>query len=112
MALPRRVAGLLRAPVAEWAVIAAERDDVTAISQGYVSVLALVPALALLLGIAVSGGRFLGAAAISTAVLASIVSWVLAIAGSIASAVVIEKLSSIFDAEGDLTQAFKLVAYS
>jgi hypothetical protein len=63
MALQGRVVGLLRNPSAEWAAIAAERDDVTAISQGYVAVLALVPAGSLLLGIGIARGRFLGSSA-------------------------------------------------
>jgi hypothetical protein len=112
MALPQRVVGLLVRPAAEWAAIAIERDDVTAISQGYVSVLALVPSGSLLLGLAVAAGRYLGAVGITTAITAAVVSWVIVIAGSIASAVVVDKFAPVFDADGDLTQAFKLVAYS
>ena len=112
MALPQRVVGLLVRPGAEWAAIAVERDDVTAISQGYVAVLALVPSGSLLLGLALAAGRYLGAVGIMTAIIGAIVSWVIVIAGTIASAAIVDKFAPVLEADGDLTQAFKLVAYS
>jgi hypothetical protein len=112
MYLPRRVAGILRDPKAEWAVIAAEHDDVASICQSYVAVLALIPAVSILLGLGLIGGRFLGFAGISTAITAAIVSWVMAIASTIVTGVVIEKLAPIFKSDGDMTQALKLVAYA
>jgi hypothetical protein len=112
MFLARRVARLLRHPFAEWQVIAAERDEVAAICQSYVGVLALIPAGAPLAGLAVVAGRYLGAAAISAAITAAMVTWVLALGGSILAATIIEKASGAFDADGDMTQAFKLVAYA
>jgi hypothetical protein len=112
MYLLRRVWGLLTAPQREWHTIAAERDEVAAICHSYVGVLALIPAGAPLVGLAVLAGRFLGAAAITTAFTAALVTWVLALGGTVASAAIIEKLSPVFDGEGDLTQAVKLVAYA
>lgn len=112
MSLPRRVVGILRDPKAEWVVIAAEPDDVGSICRSYVAILALIPAVCTLLGLGLNGGRFLGFAGISTAITAAIVSWVMAIFSTIASAVVVEKLGPIFKSDGDMTQALKLVAYA
>jgi hypothetical protein len=112
MYLWRRIVGLLRSPRDEWRVIAAERDDVSAICQSYVSILAVIPPASFLLGIALTAGRYLGAAGISTAIVSAMVSWVLTIGGTVASAVVLEKVSPRLDADGDLTAAFKLVAYA
>lgn len=112
MFLPGRVGRLLTRPGTEWAVIAAESDDVTSICQGYVAILALVPAASTLAGIIVSGGRFLGAAGLTTVILAAIVSWAMAIGSSIATASLVEKIAPAFQSDGDLTQAFKLVGYA
>jgi hypothetical protein len=112
MYLLRRVWGLLTAPGREWETIAAEPDEAAGICQSYVGVLALIPAVAPLVGLAVLAGRFLGAAAITTALTAAMVTWVLAVGGTVASATIIEKLSPVFDGEGGLTQAVKLVAYA
>ncbi|HEX4345959.1 MAG TPA: hypothetical protein VHZ73_00200, partial [Vicinamibacterales bacterium] len=67
MYLWRRIAGLLTRPATEWQMIADERDEIAAISQSYVSLLALIPALSLFGGLWFAGGRFLGAAAGSAA---------------------------------------------
>jgi len=112
MFLARRVAGLLTRPAAEWTRIAAEPDDVTSICQGYVGILALMPAGSTLAGIAMAGGRFLGAAGITTAITAAVVGWLMAIGSSVAAAALVEKTAPVFQADGDLTQAFKLVGYA
>ena len=112
MFLPGRVIRLLTRPGAEWAAIAAEPDNVASICQGYVAILALVPAASTLAGIIVAGGRFLGAAGLMTAIIAAIVSWAMAIGSSIACASIIEKIAPAFESDGDLTQAFKLVGYA
>jgi hypothetical protein len=110
--LPRRVARILTNPRAEWQVIAGEHDDVGAICRGYISILALIPGVSVLAGIAMMGGRFLGVAGVTTAITAVFVSWFIALGSSIAVAVIIEKLAPAFNSEGDTAQALKLVAYS
>jgi len=110
--LPRRVAGILTNPRSEWRVIADERDDVGTICRSYIGILALVPGVSVLAGIAMMGGRFLGIAGLTTAVTAVFVSWFIALGSSIAVAVIIEKLAPAFNSDGDLAQALKLVAYS
>jgi len=110
--LPRRIAGLFTDPSAEWHLIAAERDDVGSIARNYVAVLALVPAVCLLAGIGLMGGRFLGVAGITTAIMGATVSWAVALLSSIAAAAVIEKLAPAFKSDGDMAHAMKLVAYA
>ena len=112
MNLPRRIAALFTNPKAEWAVIAAERGDVGSIARNYVALLALIPAGCMLAGLGLTGGRFLGVAGIMTAVLGAAVSWVVALFSSIAAAVVIDKVATVFKSDGDMTQAMKLVAYA
>ena len=108
----RRVRGLLTRPAAEWRTIAAERDDIAGISQSYVSLLALIPCAALFGGLMLGGGTFLGAVAIYTAMTACVVNWAVSLGAPIAAAVIIDKLSPVFDSDSDATAAFKLVAYS
>jgi hypothetical protein len=110
--LPRRVLRLFADPKAEWAAIAAERDDVGSIARSYVAILALIPAVCLLAGIGLMGGRFLGVAGIMTAITGAVVSWIVAMFSTIASAAVLEKLAPALKSDGDLTHAMKLVAYA
>lgn len=112
MSLRRRVAGLLIRPASEWRSIANERDEIAAICQSYVSALALIAPLSLFGGLWLSGGRFLGAVAVYTAMTACMVNWVVSLGTSLAAAAVIDKLVPLFDGDGDGTAAFKLVAYA
>ncbi len=110
--LSRRVTRILTDPKSEWAVIAAEDDDVGSLYRSYIAILAAVPALSILAGLALAGGRFLGAAGITTAVTAATVSYTMALASPIVIAVVVEKVAPTFKADGSMAQALKLVAYS
>ena len=103
---------MLMRPAAEWRVIAAEREDVGSLYRNYIGILAAVPGVSILLGLAYAGGRYLGASAITTALMAVIVSYTIALASTIATAVVIEKLAPSFRADADMTEALKLVAYA
>lgn len=99
-------------PKAEWLLIAAEDDDIGSLYSNYIAVLAAVPALSVLAGLALAGGRFLGAAGIATAVTAAVVSYTMALASSIILAIVVEKVAPAFKADGTTSEALKLVAYS
>jgi len=111
-ALPRRVAGILTAPRSEWTRIAGEVEDVGSLYGSYIAILALVPAVSILVGLARIGGRFLGSAAITTAVTAAMVSYAMALALPLVTAVVLDKLGPAFKADGDMIAALKLVGYS
>jgi hypothetical protein len=112
MNLQRRVTGILTRPAAEWQAIAGEADDVGSLYREYIALLAAIPAASILTGLALAGGRFLGASGITTALMAAVVSYTIALASPIVMAVVIEKLAPSFKADGDTVQALKLVAYA
>jgi hypothetical protein len=112
MDLGRRIVGILTNPRSEWKTIAAERDDIGSLYREYIVILAAVPSLSVLVGLLLSGGRFLGTVAISTAVMAAAVGYAMALAAPMVLAVVIEKLAPNFKSDADTVQALKLVAYS
>jgi hypothetical protein len=112
MDLQRRVVGILTSPRHEWSVVAGEPDDVASLYRNYIAILAAIPAFSVLAGLALVGGRFLGVVAITTAITAALVNYVMALAAPIIAAVVIQKLAPSFHAHGGTAHALKLVAYS
>ena len=112
MDLPRRVIGILTSPRHEWSVVADEPGDVAALYWHYIAILAAIPSVSILVGLALGGGRFLGTAGITTAITAAIVGYVMALASPLVAAVAIQKLAPSFKADGDTPQALKLVAYA
>jgi hypothetical protein len=112
MDLFRRVAGILTHPGTEWVEVATEPTDVASLYRQYIALLAAVPAASILVGLALAGGRFLGSAAITTAVMAAMTSYAIALASPMVLAVVIEKLAPSFEADADTVQALKLVAFA
>jgi hypothetical protein len=108
----RRVAGLLRAPAAEWARIAGETSDIGSMYREYVAILAAIPGASLLLSLVLGGGLYLGTAALTIAVTAALASYAMALATPIAAAVVLEHLGPRFKSHPTTLQAFKLVAYA
>jgi len=110
--LPRRVARLLTDPRREWSNIAAEETDPGRLYQSHIAILAAVPSLAILTGLAISGGRYLGAAGIVTAVTAAMVSYAMALALPFATAIALTSFAPKFKSDGGMTEALKLAAYS
>jgi hypothetical protein len=110
--LPRRIAGLFTHPAAEWAVIASEKTDLAVLYGRYVAILAALPAAAILTGLAISGGRYLGVAGILTAVTAALVSYAMAIALPFATALALATLAPKFKSDGGTSEAMKLLAYA
>ena len=104
MNVQTRVAGLLKNPRAEWLVVAAERDGIQAIYRNYVSMLAAVPAVCLLLRLA--------EVAPATALAVAISHYVAALVSPLIAAVILERLAPRFDSAGNTVQAFKLTAYA
>jgi hypothetical protein len=99
-------------PAHEWAVIAGEVNDIGSIYRGYVAPLAAIPVVALLVGLAVAGGRFLGAAGLVTAATAACASYAMTLAIPLAAAVILEHLAPRFKSDGGTLQFFKLLAYA
>ena len=112
MSLPSRVVGLLTRPNEEWAVIAGERSDAESIYRGHIALLAAIPAVATLAGLAISGGRYLGATGIVTAVTAAIVGYAVTMALPLVTAVVIAALASRFKSDAGINETLKVVAYA
>jgi hypothetical protein len=112
MSLPRKVAGLLAAPGREWPVIASEADDIATLYRQYVVPLAAIPSASIVFGLLLAGGRALGAAALSTAVTAALVSYAMALATPFAVGLLIEHLAPRFKGDCSTDQAFSLVAHA
>ena len=112
MSLWRRAGRLLTNPAAEWDTIAGESADIPAIYAYYLAPLAVIPAVALVGGLALSAGRYMGAAGLTTAVSAAMVSYAMGMALPLATALVLAALAPRFKADGGTLEAFKLVAYA
>lgn len=106
-----RVTNILTNPKQEWGVIAGETTSVAALYSGYIIILAAIPAVASFIQLAfISIGLFRGA--MTYALIATIVSYVLGLAAVYLAAFIIEKLAPNFQSQGDTLQALKLVAYA
>jgi hypothetical protein len=109
--LVTRVTNILTNPKQEWSVIAGETTSVAALYSGYIVILAAIPALASFVQMAFIGiGLF--RMAMTYALIATIVSYVLGLGAVYLAAFIIEKLAPNFQSRGDTLQALKLVAYA
>lgn len=115
LALITRVKNLLLTPGAEWEVI--DREDIAPrrLALRYVAPLAAIPALAIIIALAIVGvqvgGEWYRAPWLSV-VLSALVFYLLSIAGVFAFAWLINVLAPRFSAAKNYRQAFKLAAYS
>jgi hypothetical protein len=107
-----RIIGLFTNPAREWGMVALEDADIGSIYSRHIMILAAIPAVAFLAGLSISGGRYLGVAGITTAVTAAMVSYVMALAMPLATALVIAYLAPKFKSDGGTTEALKLTAYA
>ena len=89
MNLPRRVLRLLTHPAQEWPAIAAESADVSTLYREYVAILAAVPAGSILAGLLLAAGLALGTTALTTAFMAAMATYAMALAVPYAAAVAI-----------------------
>ena len=115
MATLRRVANLLIAPAAEWAIIDLENSKPTRLALTYVAPLALIPALAIVVALSLLGvqaGGQLHRAPLLEVSISAVVFFVLTIGGVFAFAAVVDGLAPRFGAPRNYRQAFKLSAYS
>ncbi len=110
MNLVDRVKNILMTPKTEWPVIAAEEPNANAILTGYVIPLAVVPALATVIGYGVVGGPF--GASMTYGIGMAIVGLVSAIVGVYLSALVMDYLAPNFGSEKNFGRAMQTVAYS
>ena len=109
MDIVARVKGLLKEPVTEWGVIAAEPADTATLFKSYVVPLAAVPAVAGLIGTMLMGLGVLGAGGL---IGSALVGYVLTLVGIFVLAKIIEVLAPRFGAPADPGAAMKLAAYA
>jgi Yip1-like protein len=106
-----RVINMLTKPLDEWRVIAVERASVEGLLRNYAAPLAAIGPICQLLReslVGIAGFRPPIVRGVTTAV----VVWLVALAGAVVAALVIEKLAPTFRSSGTLTQALKMVVYA
>jgi hypothetical protein len=103
-----RVKGILVAPAAEWQAIEREPGDASVLFIRYVAILALIPALARLIGRSLIGGY----TPISTGLFGAIAGYLLTFAVVYAVALVIHALAPRYGAQRSLPNALKLTVYA
>lgn len=98
-----RVKGILLTPRSEWPVIAAETDTIGGIYTGYILILAVIPALRILLSV-----RFLGVSVLPVV----LTTYVVSLAVTFLVALIVDGLAPTFGGQKSQVQALKVVAYS
>jgi hypothetical protein len=110
-----RVRAILMRPREEWLVIDAEKTDIATLYRTYVVPLAAIGPVATALGGALFGTTtVLGTVRVplTNAIVGAIAAYALALLGAYVVAQVIDNLAPRFGGTRDLTQAFKVAAYS
>lgn len=116
MNLIERIKGILFHPKEEWEKIAGETTTIGDLYRSYVGILAAIGPVAFVIGMSLVGMRlpFYGSfrLPITTAIGSAVIQYVLTLAGVYILALVIDALAPTFRGEKNLTQAFKVAAYS
>jgi len=110
MNLVERAKNIVLSPKSEWPVIAVEPADPGGIIAGYVVPLALIPALATVLGVGLLGAGPIASFGIGVAM--GVVSLITSILGVLIGAFVVDVLAPTFGSEKDFGKSLQLVAYS
>jgi Yip1 domain len=110
MDILQRVRNIIMTPKTEWPVIAAEEPNTAEIFKGYVLPLALIPAIAYVIGLGVIGMGM--KSSFSWGIAMGLIQFILAFAGVYISAYVIAFLAPKFGSQQDMGRAVQLVAYS
>jgi hypothetical protein len=105
MSLVDRAKNILLKPKEEWQVIATETPDTGALVGGYMVPLALLSAVASIIGAAILGSVMMGVATGLMVLIASII-------GVFVTAAVINALAPTFNSEQNFGRALQLVVYS
>jgi hypothetical protein len=107
MNLVERVKNILLTPQTEWPVIDKEETTIGGLITGYVMILALIPAIAGILGSLVFGkfGLVFG-------LISAVFGYVIAIASIYIVAFIIDALATTFGGTKNMVQAAKVAAYS
>src|SRR5262245_10504815 len=110
--LPNRVIGILANPVHEWRAIASEDDGIASVYTGYILWMAAIPAVCLLIGLAMIGTPLSGRLGLRIALSSAVYNYVSALVGTMVAAFVVARLAPRFKSTGSVVNALKLVAYS
>jgi hypothetical protein len=105
-----RAKNIILTPKTEWPVIAGEDPVAGQIISGYVIPLALIPAVATMLGLGLIGRGML--TSFTTGIAMAIVSFIAAVAGVYLTAFVIDYLAPNFGSQKNFGRSMQLVAYS
>lgn len=116
MNLIERVKGILLRPKQEWQTIGGETASIAELYKGYVVPLAAIGPIASVIGMSLVGLSlpFVGTVRIpiTTSIGSAVVHYILTLAGVYILALVIDALAPTFAGEKNVTQAFKVAAYS
>jgi len=105
-----RAKNIIMTPKTEWPVIAAEDPNAGQIVSGYIIPLALIPAVASILGYGLIGrGMY---SSFTMGIATAIIGFVAAVAGVYLTAFVVDFLAPNFGSQKNFGRAMQLVAYS
>lgn len=110
MNLVDRAKNIIMTPKTEWPVIAAEEPNVSAIMTGYVIPLALIPAVAMVIGYGFVGGAMFSS--VTWGIGMAVVSLISSIVGVYLTALVMDFLAPNFGSQKGFGRALQTVAYS
>lgn len=111
MNLVDRVKNILVTPKTEWPVIAAEPSAIKDVMVNYVLPLALIPAVARVIGYGIVGGPIVSGTW-AAALASGIAAFLSAVVGVFLTAYVVDFLAPNFGSQKNLGRAVQLVAYS
>src|SRR5574340_1705603 len=112
MNLADRVKNILLQPRSEWAVIEPEQTDPQTLYTSYILILALIPAVAGFLSMALIAGLLGGRMGMGFVLGAMIMQYVLSLVMVFVVAFIADALAPNFDGQKNLNQALKLTAYA
>ena len=109
-----RIKNILVSPKTEWPTIEAENKPHLEVFTNYVLLLALIPAVATLIGQGVIGTSVFGirVASFSLGLVSAITQFITMTAGIYLTAFIIDLLADNFGAKKDFNRSFSLVAYA
>ncbi|HEX7571651.1 MAG TPA: Yip1 family protein [Bacteroidota bacterium] len=105
-----RAKNIILTPKTEWPAIASEEPNVGQIISGYVIPLALIPAIAAMLGYGVVGRGM--TSSFTWGIAMAIIGFVVALGGVYLTAFVVDYLAPNFGSQKNFGRAMQLVAYS
>jgi hypothetical protein len=111
MNLVDRAKNIIMTPKTEWPVIATEAPNAGQIMTGYVIPLALIPAVATLLGMGLVGQPFIGAS-FKWGIAMGVTSFISTVLGVYLTAFVVDFLATNFGSQKNFGRAMQLVAYA